>query len=70
VVKQFSLECEFISEFKSVSETSKFIGCNKTSIGKVSRGERKSCGGIFKIRRERQFKSCLFVKKKVLPKQD
>jgi group I intron endonuclease len=45
VVQQFSLEGEFINEFNSVSEASKHTGCNKTGIGKVSRGERKSCGG-------------------------
>ena len=45
VVQQFSLEGEFINEFKSVSEASKLTGCNKTGIGKVSRRERKSCGG-------------------------
>ena len=44
-VQQFSLEGEFVNEFKSVSEASKYTGCNKTSIAKVSRGERKSCGG-------------------------
>jgi group I intron endonuclease len=44
-VQQFSLEGEFVNEFKSVSEASKYTGCNKTGIGKVSRGERKSCGG-------------------------
>jgi group I intron endonuclease len=45
IVQQFSLEGEFINEFKSVSEASKLTGCNKTGIGKVSRRERKSCGG-------------------------
>jgi group I intron endonuclease len=44
-VQQFSLEGEFVNEFKSVSEASKYTGCNKTSIGKVCRGERQSCGG-------------------------
>jgi group I intron endonuclease len=47
VVQQFSLEGEFINEFKSVSEASELTGCNKTGIGKVSRGERKSCGGFY-----------------------
>jgi group I intron endonuclease len=45
VVQQFSLEGEFINEFKSVSEASKLTDCNKTSIAKTCRGERKSCGG-------------------------
>jgi group I intron endonuclease len=45
VVQQFSLEGKFVNEYKSVSEASKHTGCNKTGIGKVSRGERKSCGG-------------------------
>lgn len=46
VVQQFSLEGKFINEFKSVSEASKCTGCNKTSIAKVCRGERKSSGGF------------------------
>jgi len=46
VVQQFSLEGEFLTEYKSVSEASKLTGCNKTSIAKVCRGERQSCGGV------------------------
>jgi group I intron endonuclease len=46
VVQQFSLEGKFVNEFKSVSEASKLTGCNKTSIAKVCRGERQSCGGF------------------------
>ena len=46
VVQQFSLEGEFINEFKSVSEASKLTGCNKTSIAKVCRKERKQCGSF------------------------
>jgi hypothetical protein len=45
VVQQFSLEGRFVNEFNSVSEASKLAGCNKTSIAKVCRGERQSCGG-------------------------
>jgi hypothetical protein len=45
VVQQFSLDGKFVNEYKSVSEASKLTGCNKTSIAKVCRGERKSCGG-------------------------
>jgi group I intron endonuclease len=45
VIQQFSLEGKFINEFNSVSEASKLTGCNKTSIAKVCRGERQSCGG-------------------------
>jgi group I intron endonuclease len=45
VVQQFSLDGTFINEYKSVSEASKLTGCNKTSIAKVCRGERQSCGG-------------------------
>jgi group I intron endonuclease len=45
VVQQFSLEGTLINEFKSVSEAAKLTGCNKTSIAKVCRGERQSCGG-------------------------
>jgi hypothetical protein len=40
-----TLEGEFLTEYKSVSEASKLTGCNRTSIAKVCRGERKSCGG-------------------------
>jgi predicted GIY-YIG superfamily endonuclease len=46
VVQQFSLEGKFVNEFKSVSEASKLTDCNKTSIAKTCRGERKSCGGF------------------------
>ncbi len=46
VVQQFSLKGQFINEFKSVAEASKQTNCNKTSISKVCRGERKSCGGF------------------------
>ena len=45
VVHQLTMEGEFVSEFESVSEASKQTGCNKTSIAKVCRGERKSSGG-------------------------
>jgi group I intron endonuclease len=45
VVQQFSLEGEFVNEYNSVSEASKQTDCNKTSIAKVCRGERQSCGG-------------------------
>jgi group I intron endonuclease len=45
-VVQYTLKGKFINEFKSVSEASKFTGCNKTSIAKVCRGERKSSGGF------------------------
>jgi len=46
-VLQYSLYGEYINEFESVSEASKQTGCNKSSISKVCRGERKSCGGDF-----------------------
>ncbi len=46
VVQQFSLKGQFINEYKSVSEASKETNCNKTSISKVCRGERKSCGNF------------------------
>ena len=46
VVQQLTLEGEFLTEYKSVSEASKLTGCNKTSIAKVCRGERQSCGGF------------------------
>jgi group I intron endonuclease len=45
-VHQYNLQGEFVNEYNSVSEASKHTGCNKTGIGKVSRGERKSCGGF------------------------
>lgn len=47
IVKQYSLEGVLIEEFSSVSEASKKTGCNKTSIAKVCRGERKKCGNYF-----------------------
>ena len=46
-VQQVSLKGVFINEFESVSEASKQTGCNKTSIAKVCRGERKSSGGFY-----------------------
>jgi hypothetical protein len=46
-VQQFNLEGEFINEFDSVSEASKQTECNKSSISKVCRFERKSSGGYF-----------------------
>jgi group I intron endonuclease len=46
-VLQYSLYGEYINDFESVSEASKQTDCNKTSIAKVCRGERKSCGGYF-----------------------
>lgn len=46
VVQQLTLKGEFVKEFNSVSEAAKQTGCNKTSIAKVCRGERKSCGGF------------------------
>ncbi|WP_366139847.1 NUMOD1 domain-containing DNA-binding protein [uncultured Polaribacter sp.] len=45
VVQQLDLEGKLIEEFNSVSEASKQTECNKTSIAKVCRGERNSCGG-------------------------
>ena len=45
-VLQYTLEGEFVNEFKSVAEASKLTGCNKSSIAKVCRGERKRCGGF------------------------
>jgi group I intron endonuclease len=44
-VQQYSLDGKLIDKFISVSEASKFTGCNKTSIAKVCRGERIQCGG-------------------------
>jgi hypothetical protein len=44
-VLQYSLYRECINEFESVAKASKQTGCNKTSIAKVCRGERNSCGG-------------------------
>jgi hypothetical protein len=46
-VIQFDLDANYIAEYKSVSDASKQTDCNKTSIAKVCRGERKSCGGYF-----------------------
>jgi group I intron endonuclease len=46
-IQQFTLDGEFVNEFDSVSEASKQTGCNKSGIAKVSRKERKSCGGFY-----------------------
>jgi len=46
-VQQISLKGVFLNEFDSVSEASKQTGCNKSGIAKVSRKERKSCGGYY-----------------------
>ena len=46
-IQQFTLDGEFVNEFDSVSEASKQTGCNKTSVAKVCRGERKSSGGYY-----------------------
>ncbi|OAD42868.1 endonuclease [Polaribacter atrinae] len=46
-VAQYTLEGKLIKEFNSVAEASKYSGCNKTSIAKVCREERKTCGGCF-----------------------
>ena len=40
------MQGEFVREFESVAEASKYSGCNKTSIAKVCREERKTCGGF------------------------
>jgi group I intron endonuclease len=45
-VIQSNMQGEYIDEFVSASEASKCTGCNKTSIAKTCRGERKSCGGF------------------------
>ena len=46
-VNQFSLNEEFIENFKSVSEASWKTGISKTCIAKCCRGERNSSGGFF-----------------------
>jgi hypothetical protein len=45
-VQQFTKNNEFVREFESVTEASTIANCNKTSIAKVCRGERKTCGGF------------------------
>lgn len=45
-VAQYTLEGKFVNEFNSVAEASNYSGCNKTSIAKVCREERKTCGGF------------------------
>ena len=49
VVHQLTMEEEFVSGYESVSEASKQTGCNKASITKLFREERKSCGGLIWI---------------------
>ena len=44
-VQQFTKNGESVREFESVTEASIITDCNKTSIAKVCRGERKTCGG-------------------------
>ena len=46
-VGQYTTDGELLKEFKSISDASKQTGCNKTSIAKVCREERKLCGGYF-----------------------
>jgi group I intron endonuclease len=46
VVHQYTIQGEFIKEYKSVSEASKETGCNKTGIAKVCRQERQQCGNF------------------------
>ena len=46
-VNQYSLEGNFIDEFKSVSEAARLTSFNKTSIAKVCRKERNQCGGYY-----------------------
>lgn len=45
-VIQLDLYGNYIAHYISVAEASRQTGCNKTSIAKVCRGERKSCGGF------------------------
>jgi hypothetical protein len=44
-VQQLTRNGELVKEYNSVSEASIITNCNKTSIAKVCRGERKTCGG-------------------------
>lgn len=44
-VVQFDLDGNYIAHYISVAEASRQTGCNKTSIAKVCRGERKSSSG-------------------------
>ena len=44
-VCQYNMQGEFVREFESVTEASIITDCNKTSIAKVCRGERKTSGG-------------------------
>lgn len=44
-VVQYAITGKIIKTFKSVAEASEKTGFNKSSIAKVCRGERKSCGG-------------------------
>lgn len=45
-VNQYSLNQEFIENFKSASEASKLTGISKSCITRCCRGERKSSGGF------------------------
>jgi GIY-YIG catalytic domain/NUMOD1 domain len=46
MVYQFTKDGDLITEFDSVSDASFFTGTNKSSIGKVCRGERHQAGGF------------------------
>jgi hypothetical protein len=45
-VFQYTLDDGYVNEFNSVSEASKLTDCNKSSIAKVCRGERKTASGF------------------------
>lgn len=45
-VSQYSLENEFITDFKSASEASRKTGISKTCITRCCRGERENSGGF------------------------
>lgn len=45
-VFQYSLDFDFITEFKSVSEASRNTGISKTCISRCCRGEREQTGGF------------------------
>ena len=46
-VIQLDLNNNILARYVSVAEASRQTGCNKTSIAKVCRGERKSCNNFF-----------------------
>lgn len=42
-VEQYTLDGEFVRDFKSANEAAEFVGCNPSNIRMVCLGKNKSC---------------------------